>query len=134
MTNANLFDICSSILAEYGFRGETLPSLIDKWRSFIEECKEGYQWDYSEYINEIKVRYLIQKLVDDKRISNADEYKGVLGELDELDKEFESLLQPNVLLDRGNGWWDRGVLKKADQEYCEYMINAHGIFVENLEK
>lgn len=128
-----LLQICSVILAKLGFESETLVTLLDKWRFFIGECEEGYQWDYSEYKNEIGTRHLIQQLLNNEEIAAADEFKEVFVELGRLDQKFQNLLQPKIVLEKGEGWWDKGVLKKAGKEYCLYMYDAHAIAVKDVD-
>lgn len=132
MKDESMFELCSSILTRFGFGGESLVSLIHKWRFFIEDCKEGCRWDYSEYLNDIRVRSLLQYLLEEPRIASADEFKGLFDELACLDAMFKSLLQFDLFLSTGEGWWDRGVLIRAGDEYCFYMKAAHGIMVENI--
>ena len=125
--------ICAMILTRLGFENETLTSLLEKWRFFIGECEDGYQWDYSEYVNEVRARYLIEQLLCDETVSNADEFKEQFIELDKLDQRFQELLQPKVVLEKGEGWWDKGVLKRAGGDYCQYMYDAHEITVDSID-
>ncbi|WDE06524.1 hypothetical protein SG34_006285 [Thalassomonas viridans] len=134
MTKIDLKQVCSMILSKLGFSDETLSSLIDKWRCFVEECEEGYQWNFSEYKNEIRVRYLIQNLMDDEKLSKGEEFKEVFAEIEKLDQRFKALLQPNIVIDKGDGWWDKSVLNKAGYDYCQYMYDVYGVIVENVDE
>lgn len=130
MSSKDTYELCSSILTTLGFGSETAASLIQKWRFFIEECEGGYAWDYSEYRNEIRVRWLIQHLLDNSELNNSLELKGFIDEVFSLDEKFKTLLQSETVAVKGEGWWDRGVLTRAGEEYCHYMESAHGISVE----
>lgn len=133
MTEIKLLEICKNILTKQGFERETFVSLIEKWRFFIEECEEGYQWDFSEYLNEVRTRYLIQQLLNNEEIANAGEFQELFVDLGNLDQKFRELLQPEALLEKGDGWWDKGVLKKAGENYLQYMYDANGISVDKLD-
>lgn len=133
MKNENIFELCSAVLTKLGFGNETLMSLVQKWQFFIEECQEGYAWDYSEYKNELRVRGLIEELLDDPRISNADELGYLFSEVFRLDEKFKCLLQSGASVLEGGYWWEQGVLIRAGDEYCHYMKSAYGIYVENVE-
>lgn len=133
MSSENVFEACAALLAKLGFEGESLESLVIKWGFFIEQCKDGYGWDYSEYRNEIRVRSLIQELMSCSKIFDADELKECFEYLAFLDGEFKSLLQSGIDVEEGSSWWDRGVLKRAGEEYCYYMARAHQILVENAD-
>ncbi|WP_434572513.1 hypothetical protein J3P88_26275 [Pseudomonas sp. Z3-6] len=133
MKDENVFELCSAVLTKLGFGNETLMSLIQKWRFFIEECQEGYDWDYSEYRNELRVRGLIEELLNDPRISNADALGHLFSEVSRLDEKFKFLLQSGVSVLEGGHWWEQGVLIRAGGEYCHYMKSAYGIYVESVE-
>ncbi len=133
MTNSDISQVCSMILSNLGFPNETLISLIQKWLSFVDECEDGFQWDFSEYKNEIRVRYLIQCLIDDERLSKAAELKEAFDEIEKLDNRFKSLLKTDDSLDEARTWWERGILAKAGQDYCQYIYDAHGIVVKNID-
>ncbi|WP_122575496.1 hypothetical protein [Pseudomonas viridiflava] len=127
MSTENIADLCLGVLKDLGFGDESVSSLVERWQEFVDECRSGYAWDYSEYKNEIMVRGLLQCLLDHPEICKAGEVKWIFEEVLRLDDEFKSLLQPGVSLSRGEGWWDTGVLIYGGEEYCQYMKNAHGI-------
>jgi hypothetical protein len=131
--NEDIFEHCSAVLTKLGFGNETLMSLVKKWQFFIEECQEGYGWDYSEYSNELRVRGLIGKLLDDPRIFNADELGYIFSEVFHLDEKFKCLLQSGISVLEWGHWWEQGVLIRAGDEYCHYMKSACGIHVESVE-
>jgi hypothetical protein len=131
--NENVFELCSAVLTKLGFGNEALMSLIQKWKFFIEECQEGYDWDYSEYRNELRVRGLIEELLNDPRISNADALGHFFSEVFRLDEKFKCLLQSGVSVLEGGHWWEQGVLIRAGGEYGHYMKSVYGIYVGSVE-
>lgn len=131
MNEVNTSKICSDILTEFGFPNESLISLVDKWKFFVGECEDGYDWDYSEYRNELKVRTLIEHILNDKRISASNSLHDLIFEVQKNDALFKCLLQKENHIE-GENWWDRGVLEFAGDEYCLYMKNAHGIYVKKI--
>jgi len=126
MSELTIIEICSIVLAKFGFPNETLVSLLAKWKSFVEECADGYGWEYSEYRNEIRSRFLIQQLLDDERIASNEELQDLFIEIKDTDELFRSLLQDGCVIE-GESWWDQGVLKKAGEEYRSYMKDGYGI-------
>ncbi|MFK4641085.1 hypothetical protein [Paenarthrobacter histidinolovorans] len=47
-----------------GARRDSSPAAyIDAWRSFVLECKDGYQWSIYEYENELEVRDVIDQVL-----------------------------------------------------------------------
>ncbi|MFC3195962.1 hypothetical protein ACFODZ_17055 [Marinicella sediminis] len=85
------------------------------WKQFIEECEDGYGWDYGEYINELSIRNGIEYYMQKK---NDEEFEAKIRKLDE---EFKSLLIPGASLKKYNSWWENGVLKYAGEGYAQFM-------------
>lgn len=133
MTEVSIMQLCSIILTRLGFQNESPFTLLEKWKGFVQQCFDGYSWDYSEYLNEIRARSLIQHLLDDERIANSDELSDLFSEVSEVDRAFKTLLKTDVVLNKGEHWWETGVLRKAGEEYCQYMFDAHQISVDNTE-
>ncbi len=92
------------ILKAAGFENESLDSFLEKWEFFIGECEAGYIWDYSEYRNELRVRYLIQTLIDDQDVANSDSLKYFFDAVNILDQRFKKLLRSDVTVDDGDNW------------------------------
>lgn len=129
----DIFELCSTILTKLGFGNETFNSLVQKWVFFVDECQDGYRWGYSEYRNEIRVRGLIEQLLSDSAISNSKDFKTLRERVILADKKFKDLLQPDIALVEGEGWWDSGVLMYAGEDYSCYMKEAHGVLVEVVQ-
>ncbi|WP_122669298.1 hypothetical protein [Pseudomonas viridiflava] len=132
MSSENVNDLSLGVLRSLGFDNEHLGSLIERWQVFVAECRSGYTWDYSEYLNEIRVRGVLQCLLDHPKVRDADEVQEMFQEVLRLDEELKSILQQNISLSRGEGWWDRGVLMYGGEEYRQYMKIAHGIAVRQV--
>lgn len=133
MINENIFELCSTILTKLGFSNETFNSLVQRWDFFVDECQDGYRWDYSEYRNEIRVRGLLEQLLNSSAISSSENFKELREKVISVDKKFKDLLQPGIALVEGEGWWDSGVLMYAGEDYSCYMKEAHGVLVEVVE-
>ncbi|AZF24533.1 MULTISPECIES: hypothetical protein [unclassified Pseudomonas] len=133
MINENIFELCSTILTKLGFGNETFNSLVQRWDFFVDECQDGYRWDYSEYRNEIRVRGLLEQLLNSSAISSSENFKELREKVISVDKKFKDLLQPGIALVEGEGWWDSGVLMYAGEDYSCYMKEAHGVLVEVVE-
>lgn len=101
-------------------------TLLKMWKGFIEECEEGYQWEYGEYMNDIEVRNGIHAWM--KTQKDEDFEKEVMN----LDNRFVSLLIPDVFLKKYNSWWENGVLKFAGDYYVNFMKSLN-ITVERIK-
>jgi len=106
-------------------------SLLERWDAFVDECEEGYRWDYSEYLSEVEVRAVLEGLEVDQGLNRYAEHQEFLGNLGKIDRRFSALLHPlcqtgNV----GDPWWRRGVLRRAGAEYASYFRKAFSFDVE----
>lgn len=120
-------------LAELG-TSDTGSSLLDMWSAFIGECREGYRWDYSEYLNELAVRDSLGVLERDPALEAYPEHATFLENLQRLDARFREVLNPNREVGSSSEpWWRRGVLKRSSQEYAEYVRSVYAIDVEAMD-
>src|SRR6516162_8993406 len=108
-------------------------TLLSQWKRFVEECAKGFQWDISEYNNELSVRTRIELILSEPRLQTFDELTELVANVAAVDEQFRELLQPQVARSRRGQWWDRAVLKHAGAPYVEYMRLA-GIRAEPKER
>ncbi len=130
LNSSDFIDLCTSIIHDFGFEGETFLSLVEKWKELVAECSDGYMWEYSECVNEMRARHLIEQLSADLRLRSFSELPVLLGEVKKVDYAYKKLLQTGVSINNSEYWWERGVLVYAGQMYCDYMRETHGISVE----
>jgi hypothetical protein len=106
-------------------------SLLERWDAFVDECEEGYRWDYSEYLSEVEVRAVLEGLEVDQGLNRYAEHQEFLGNLGKIDRRFSALLHPLYQTgDVGDPWWRRGVLRRAGAEYAGYFRKAFSFDVE----
>ncbi|WP_406088847.1 hypothetical protein [Streptomyces sp. NBC_01013] len=81
--------------------------LLGSWSSFVDECQEGYEYDYSEYLNDISVRNVLQAVIVDCRVSRRLVSSAwFAGELDVIDLRFKSLVESGPAVRPGDAdWW-----------------------------
>lgn len=122
-------DAISRFLAAQGW-DTSIPRLLDQWSELIEACKDGYQWDISEYHHELMVRERLERIVTASELAPYPELAIVRQGVEDLDQAFKDLLQSGVVLgDETNPWWERGVLKYAGEPYASYLSQVHGFEV-----
>jgi hypothetical protein len=111
----------------------SIPRLLDQWSELIEACKDGYQWDISEYHHELMVRERLERILTASEIAGFQELAIVRQKVEELDQIFRGLLQTGVVLeDQSYPWWERGVLKYAGEPYADYVGHVYGIEVSRV--
>lgn len=122
-------DALSRFLIAQGW-DTSIPLLLDQWSGLIEACKEGYDWDISEYHNELMVRDRLERILVAPELAAYSELAVVRQKVEDLDHAFRDLLQTGVVLGEGTDpWWQRGVLKMAGEPYARYLSQVHGIEV-----
>lgn len=105
-------------------------SLLDRWESFVLECETGYSWDYSEYLNELRVRDVLEELLAAPELSGFEEHDILRSNVEKLDKRLQRLFLPKEVGDPAEPWWRRRVLSQAGDAYAEYCRKVFGLDVE----
>lgn len=120
------------ILRAVGYSG--WPStLVYQWQHFIEGCEDGYQWDVSEYDNDLSVRRYLELLLSNSSLQGFEELEALAGVVAKLDQRFRALLKENVERPGKVYWFEKGILKRAGSEYADFFNSAYGVDVETTE-
>ena len=132
MNNPNPFlaEVEAVLGGPNSLRGHSPAQMIEQWEQLMDWCKDGYQWDVSEYLNELSVRDKLEHLLTAKRLQPYPELQELKSRVAEIDARFKPLLRSDVQLENHEHWWERGVLKRAGEQYATYFRDAHGIQVE----
>ena len=131
MSHDNEFlDDVAIVLREGHFQERSPAALIEMWKQFVEEVEEGYRWDVSEYLNEIRVRDALDSILADQRLAHFSQVREIERQVALVDDRFRGLLSGEHALPAEAKWWRRGVLKRAGENYAGYMKRAHGFEVE----
>jgi hypothetical protein len=111
-------------------RQHSPAQLLAQWDQFVQWCEERYSWDVSEYLNELSVREKLERVLTAEQLQPFPELRELRARVTDIDNRFKATLNPNVQLPNREQWWERGVLKRAGQQYAEYFQEAYGIEVE----
>ncbi|MFC9973752.1 hypothetical protein ACFVH6_22930 [Spirillospora sp. NPDC127200] len=109
------------------FKGPS--SLLDAWRSLVEECEDGYSFGVDEFNNDVRVRDLIEKLCTDPRVLDDPTREEYCRRVQGVDARFKALLQGATIGSPDLPWWRRAVLSRAGDEYADDMRSQYGICV-----
>ena len=105
-------------------------SIVEEWEALVQEAEVGYNWDYSEYSNDLGVRDLLAKALEDNTLKQYQQVPAMAERVARADARFKDLLLPNVELGSPERpWWHRGVLAHAGDEYVNDIRNLFGIEV-----
>ena len=112
---------------------DTPSSLLDRWRSFVEDCEDGYGWDYSEYSSELRVRDQLGALLDAPELSAFPEHAELARRVGAVDERLRALFLTERTTDVQQPWWRAGILKKAAPAYAEYCRKVFSAPVESAD-
>ncbi|WMJ72551.1 hypothetical protein RCC89_05160 [Cytophagaceae bacterium ABcell3] len=100
---------------------------LSLWKDFVEECKEGYSWTVWEYMNEVDIRTIIQKVLDHPDIKNFPDYQEYKQEVLKYDEEFRGIILTKDYFDN-DYWWERKLPKCGYGDFIDTLRNAYGIY------
>ncbi|WP_336323776.1 hypothetical protein [Streptomyces lavendofoliae] len=88
------------------------------WRGFVEECAEGYEMDYSEYLHDISVRDLLDLALNDEATRRADGFGEFQAAVQRSDQAFRDLIAggPVIRPDEPR-WWRRALPPNGGEEF-----------------
>jgi hypothetical protein len=118
------------VLSEAEAAIPTPNGLLSCYMQFVQWCEEGYQWDVSEFWNELSARRLIELLLRDPKTQDFPETGEFRLQVQKIDERFRALLQPEVEIPKGEHWWEKGVLRRAGAPYVNYFKDAYNIKVD----
>ena len=108
-------------------------SLLDGWDSIVRQCEDGYTFGLSEFSNDLWVRNFIDRLCADPRVIGDPVRIDFMTVLEDTDRRFRSMLAPEFQIGQSDmPWWQRGVLRYAEEEYVEDLRNQYGIAIDTV--
>ncbi|MFJ6988549.1 MULTISPECIES: hypothetical protein [unclassified Streptomyces] len=114
----------------------TPAQAIDAWEGFVEECERGYEFDFSEYLNGLSTRTLLQVVIDDagRRGETAPVYESLVRRVGVLDDRFRTLLDEGVLVrPRSARWWERSIPAHGAPDFVEDVRARYSVELRTVE-
>ena len=116
-----------------GAKEYNLSVLLSEWTSFVSQCEQGYQFDISEYDNDVSIRDKIEEVINNEELYSPQDVQRFADAVHMLDEQLRALFIDNVYRPFTSGtWWEASILKFAGQEYSEDMLNLYKIDVVNI--
>ncbi|MDX3457516.1 hypothetical protein PV396_37145 [Streptomyces sp. ME02-8801-2C] len=82
----------------------------------VDECVDGYDMDVSEYLNDLSIRDLLQRVTDDPIVRSLPEFAWFTAELAGIDERFRAVLADGPMVRPGEHRWWRRSLPAVGQE------------------
>lgn len=83
---------------------------VRAWQSQVRSCEEGYDMGIDEYFNEMSVRRLLERAMNDERLAGFPETSSLRDQVSAADDQLRAtFLEGQLIGDDGSPWWERGV-------------------------
>ncbi|MFF2065088.1 hypothetical protein ACFVWZ_25350 [Streptomyces sp. NPDC058200] len=105
-----------------------LAQALEMWEEFVRECADGYEFDLSEYLNDLSVRQLLQQVLDDAEAKRTETYAPFAQRVRGIDDRFREVVSEGPLIRPGSDhWWDRQVPPHGAAEFVEDVRERHSV-------
>lgn len=129
MTSSEFLDRFEEIAGATGWR--TMPSpaeAVERWRSFVEACEEGFGGSIYELENERSIRRLLDRAFGDPVLQTHRELDEIRLIVDELDVRLRRATRDDVSIGAdGDPWWARLVPRVTFGELETDLRSLYGI-------
>lgn len=118
-----------------GWSSPPLPGeALDRWKGFIEHCEEGYSLGIADYYHDVRVRDLLQAVIDSPEFQQRAEAAWFREELSALDARFMAILvDPSIKDSRPTRWWRGSVPRIGGHEFAHDVAQELGVHIEPVE-
>ncbi|AWW43581.1 hypothetical protein DN051_44575 (plasmid) [Streptomyces cadmiisoli] len=101
---------------------------LGMWEDFVEECEIGYASDLSEYLNDLSVRQLLQKVLDDAEAKRTETYLPFAQRVRRIYERFHEVVNegPEVR-PRSECWWDRRLPATGAAEFVADVWERYAV-------
>jgi hypothetical protein len=121
------------IFQQRGWRSDVSANdLLKKWELFVEICRRGYGDNIYEYQNDLSVRTMIEAILAAPEMQEYPELREYRQNVEKVDKLFRNLLHPTYNFPNREYWWERGVVKYADQDLVNDLREQYGFEIAQV--
>lgn len=121
LTNNDFTERFRSIVLDSGWHVPTRPAqVLGAWEDFVTTCTDGYEFDLSEYLNDLSIRQFIQLVLDDPEAKRTEMYTLFVERIRRIDDRFRELVSEGPLIRPGSDlWWDQRIPPYGAAEFVE---------------
>lgn len=113
---------------------DTLERLT-RWRTFADDCLDGYPWEVEEFLVDVNSRSTLQELVAAPYEVHSVERHPIAAELDAVDASLRPIFGIEAFPKMSpSEWWLRYVPTYAARDFCREFKNAYGISIASRSK
>lgn len=93
---------------------ETPEYVLHEYSQLVDMIRDGYDWEWAEYDNDMWIRDAIQSLLDSDQLNEFAEFGSFRAAIAEQDARLNEALSPQVALTRRKGWWRQRLPIRAE--------------------
>lgn len=98
------------------------------WRNFVSECKVGYTLGLFEYDHDLKVRDLLEGVLQNPNgLEDSEEFCGLMAEVRLVDEEFRNVLNLGLEVKPDDRWWHRYLPVSGGEYLVEDALELYGV-------
>jgi hypothetical protein len=105
-------------------------ALLDAWGSFVDQVENGYEWDISEYRNDLRVRDSLEVIASSAKLNMYPEHDDFLSSLRTIDNRFKAIAHPVSTFPGQTEWWKQVAPKDPGDELKAYCTEVFGFYKE----
>lgn len=107
---------------------------LGMWEEFVEQCEHGYELDFSEYLNDLSVRNLLQKILDDAEVQRVAAYEPFAQRIRLIGDRFRGVVGQGPTVRPGGGhWWERTIPAEGAPEFVEDVRERYSVELRTVE-
>lgn len=108
---------------------------LARWRTFADDCLDGYPWEVEEFLMDVNSRSTLQELVAASREDRAVEYRLIAAEIDAVDASLRPIFDIEAFPKMPpSEWWLRCVPSYAARDFCREFKSAYGVSIAARSK
>ncbi|MFF0087202.1 hypothetical protein ACFYR1_47280 [Streptomyces canus] len=121
LANNDFTERFHDIARDSGWHVPTRPAqVLGAWEAFVTTCMGGYEFDLSEYLNDLSIRQFIQLVLDDSEAKRTEMYKLFAERIRRIDDRFCKLVSEGPLIrPRSDLWWDQRIPPYGAADFVE---------------
>ncbi|MFE4022255.1 hypothetical protein ACFXPZ_33480 [Streptomyces sp. NPDC059101] len=101
---------------------------LARWRTFADDCLDGYPWEVEEFLVDVNSRSTLQELLDASREDRPGDNRLIAAELDTVDASLRPIFDIEAFPKMSpSEWWLRYVPSYAARDFCREFKSAYGI-------
>jgi hypothetical protein len=133
-THADFTERFQQIARASGWASPPRPvQAVVMWEEFVGECEYGYALDFSEYLNDLSVRSLLHKVLDDPEAKRGTTYEPFARRIRLIDDRFRDVIREGPLIRPGsNHWWERRIPTGGRPDFVEDIRERYSVVLRTL--